>query len=401
MRKTIQVDLGTPSNFYDGKKRLSVNNAYALYTQGATFKFGSSDMSADELAYRQKQMQELYDEYEREDIKKIQAVLRGRSSRIKHPISPHPKNRVPKPSGRLFEKLPPDMVGEISGLLGSKSMGALAVTRKATAADTKEPMKRTKEVKKEANAKLHEAIGLLHHDHRFWENVAPEEALEKVEEILKGGFKGTKPNLNAVVKPWRERSFRYNDRSTLSPSMKLLDQVIAHKFRDAFVHAYHVEDGDYSNVPIVEGRTSKNDGAEEVSEPVEMRRRVDTSRFRIIKALLDNGARFDKQTVRMALSMSDAFTTVELFKRNAQRPPSSQIKDFWGHDEPGTMYTDDERRSELGYEFQEIDDIVELECVQASGNDGDRWGGGYVQWASEMLSMASEIDDDCPDGTIV
>ena len=35
--KTIQVDLGTPSKFYHGKKRLSANNAYALYTQGAVF----------------------------------------------------------------------------------------------------------------------------------------------------------------------------------------------------------------------------------------------------------------------------------------------------------------------------------------------------------------------------
>ena len=371
MGKTIQVVLGKPSKFYHRGKRVSVLNAYTYYTKGATFKFGTPSMSAAEVEHRQNQMDDLKKRYAHEDrqVKKIQAALRGRMSRRSNPISPHPKRRVPKkpkPSGRKFDELPPDMVGMISSLLSSKSMGALAGTGKATATDMKEHMKLTKEV----NAMLHKAIGMLRE--------APEEALEQVKTILKTGYKDTKPNLNAKVKPWRTtRGLQ---------SVDLLTQVIADKFRGEFVYAYEPDDGDYSGVPLKE---QYNGDDEEVSEPVERRRRIDTSRFRIIKALLANGAKFNQQTVNVALSMNDAFTAVELFN---QRPQRSQIKDFW------TIKNKIEEKSiDEPYVYQEIEDSVELKCVAA--DEGVSWGND-VFGADEAIEYAEEFMDNCENGSL-
>lgn len=374
MGKTIQVVLGKPSKFYHRGKRVSVHNAYTYYTKGATFKFGTPSMSAAEVEHRQNQMDDLKKRYAHEDIqdrqaKKIQAALRGRMSRRSNPISPHPKRRVPKkpkPSGRKIVPLPPDMVGVISGFLGSKSMGSLAGTSKATATDTKEPMKRTKEV----NAMLHKAIGMLRE--------APEEALEQVKTILKTGYKDTKPNLNAKVKPWHStRGLQ---------SVNLLTQVIADKFRGKFVYAYEPDDGDYSGVPFKE---QYNGDDEEVGEPVEDRKLIDTSRFRIIKALLANGAKFNQQTVNVALSMKDAFTAVELFN---QRPQRSQIKDFW------TIKNKVEENSiDEPYVYQEIEDSVELKCVAADEVVG--WGND-VFGADEVIEYAEDFIDNCENGSL-
>lgn len=268
--------------------------------------------------------------------------------------------------GTNLTGLPADMVNKIANLLPPKTAGGLAAIDKATDVKMKGTMKHRKGIV-DAGAVLHKAIGLM--------RTNPEKALKRVELILKEGYKGKKPDLNAKVKPWR---------NTGKPqSLNLLTQVVAHKFRGEFVHAYMPEDGD-SNIPIPIVERYNGD-FDEVDQPVDERKLVDTSRYMIIKALLAKGATFDRHTVNMALSMKDAFTAVELFNKNAQRPQKSQIKDFW------TIKNKVDLR-ETSYNFQEIDDWVYMEC--AASNDELSLGNGVVE-TLDMIENATDFIDNC------
>ena len=298
---SVKVVFGKSSpsaRFYRNGKQISVDTAFGMYTKESPFVMGGKPVR--------------FGAYE-----EFKAKYRA------------------KPSGDI-NKLSQDTLGIVSTFLLPGNTGALAATSKGSTAELNEAMERMKE----ANAKLHEAIGLFGYSglHPKW---GPEEALKQVRQLLKTGHNVTPPNLNAVVKPWRYTT------EEPKPLKNLLTQVIAHKFRSEFVYEYYAEDGNYSNIPPVQGPTRHNEDAEEIVDPVEARKLIDTSRFEIIKALLDKGATFNKQTVRMALSMKDAFTAVELFKRNAEKPPHLQIKDFWTFD--GT-----ESLNERPYGIQEI-----------------------------------------------
>lgn len=333
--RTIQVDFGSPSRFYREGKDVDVHDAYKDYTEGAKFKLGTRDMSVAEVEYRQQQMEDLEEEYAREGsgATKIQAALRGRRSRSNNPISPLPRRRLPKPHGPKIADLHLDLFDRIGRLLTTQSMGYLSETNKTLHGDMTGPLKRTKEV----NAMLHKAIGLL--------GTKPKKALTQVEKILNEGYNGTKPRLNAKVKPWR----------STGESLKLITQVIAHKFR----------------------RENVNNT-------------IDTSRFKIIKALLDNGAKFDRKTVDVALSIKDAFTAVELYNQNEQRV-QNKIKDFW------TMKS---KVSSIDrpYVQQWIDDRVELKC-QTAPDETAAWENELVE-TDHVIGLAEDFTVNCEAGAL-